>query len=597
MKLRRIRIQGFRSISDLSLEIDDFLCFIGQNNHGKSNIFYALDLFFSSGTRKLTPDIFFRSPAKTAKEVKIEARFEDLSPAEMEKLGPWTVDGNLTVSKKYWIDSEGKKNVEYAALMKVPSEEWLREDFKDYNKREIVSQLPIAEFLPERGRVTKQAYKKAIRSYIEAYPDKVEWTEEKRINPAGYKEVLDGYLPEFQLVPAVRYVSEETKTSGDALFSKILSIVINCISKNNPAFQKLQDILQEIKKLVEGERPEEKLVEIKDLEEKLKGELKLWNVDLDIGVSAPDIEKIFQLGTTIIVDDGIRTDITQKGHGLQRSLIFALVRIWAAESKKVQTEGSDRTRERSHIFAFEEPELFLHPQMCRATYESLKEISKTDQILISTHSPHFIRMEDYRHIVIVKKPDLETGTTVHKVQEELFEGEKKKRFNMIRFFNPDRNELFFARKVVLVEGATEKVVFPLLAKRLDCFDHSVSIIDCGSKFNLTLYMEVLNAFGIPYLVIHDEDPVDPELEPGGSKHDPEKLREAQRTFNENERIRQALNPSVGKIKMIHGEFENLLGISRSKAERIGKPLAAVEKYSEETTIPAKLEKLVRKVYM
>jgi len=217
--------------------------------------------------------------------------------------------------------------------------------------------------------------------------------------------------------------------------------------------------------------------------------------------------------------------------------------------------------------------------------------------LISTHSPHFIRMEDYRHIVIVKKPDLETGTIVQRVKEELFEGEKKKRFNMIRFFNPDRNELFFARKVVLVEGATEKVLLPLLAKRLDCFDHSVSIIDCGSKFNLTLYMEVLNAFGIPYLVIHDEDPVDPELGPGGSRHDPEKLREAKRVFEENQRIRQALDPSVGEVIMIQGEFEKLLGISRSKAERIGKPLAAVEKYSEETTIPAELEKLVRKAYM
>jgi len=332
MKLRWIRIQGFRSIRKLSLEIDDFLCFIGQNNHGKSNIFYALDLFFSSGTRKLTPDIFFRSPTETAKEVIIEVRFEDLSLAEMEKLGPWTVDGNLTVSKRYWMDDEGKKNLEYAALMKIPSEEWLREDFKDYNKREVISQLPVAEFLPERGRITKQMYKEAIKRYVETYPDKVEWTIEKRINPAGYKEVLDGYLPGFHLVPAVRYVSEETKTSGDALFSKILGVIISRISKNNPAFQKLQATLQEIKKLVEGERPEEKLAEIKELEERLKEELRLWNVDFDIGISAPDIEKIFQLGTTITVDDGIRTDITRKGHGLQRSLIFALVRIWAAET-------------------------------------------------------------------------------------------------------------------------------------------------------------------------------------------------------------------------------------------------------------------------
>lgn len=175
--------------------------------------------------------------------------------------------------------------------------------------------------------------------------------------------------------------------------------------------------------------------------------------------------------------------------------------------------------------------------MCRATYESLKEISKAEQIFICTHSPFFINMEDYRHIVIVRKLDPETGTIVHRVSEELFEGdaEKKKRFNMVRFFNPDRNELFFARKVVLVEGATEKVVLPLLARRIGCFDHTVSIIDCGSKFNLTLYITVLNAFRIPYLVIYDVDPVDPELCPGGLRYDSDKFIEAQRTFKENEK--------------------------------------------------------------
>ncbi len=46
MKLRWLHIQGFKSIKEINLDIDNFLCLIGQNNHGKSNIFYALDLFF-----------------------------------------------------------------------------------------------------------------------------------------------------------------------------------------------------------------------------------------------------------------------------------------------------------------------------------------------------------------------------------------------------------------------------------------------------------------------------------------------------------------------------------------------------------------------
>jgi CRISPR-associated exonuclease Cas4 len=553
-------------------------------------------MFFSSGTKAIVPDIFFRCLSGGECEIVIDAKFEDLTAAEMEKLRPWTVEKVLTVSKKYWVDDSGKPQVSYEALMKIPKDDWLREDFEKYNDRGVISSLPIAEFLSGSGRITKQMYKEAIEKYISAHPD-IEYVEERRVNPAGYKQVLDGYLPEFHLVPAVRDITEETKTSGASLLSRLLNVIISRIARQNPSFQTLEKTVQEIKTLIEGKTPEEKLTEIKELEERLKHELGPWDVGLSIGVEAPDIEKVFQLGTSITLDDGIPTGVDEKGHGLQRYLIFALMRVWAAEARRAQIEEDRGIKERSHIFAFEEPELFLHPQMCRATYESLKQISRTDQILICTHSPHFIDMEDYRHVVIVKKPDLEVGTKVQRIERELFEGEKKRRFNMVRFFNPDRNELFFARKVVLVEGLTEKAVLPLLGRRMNCFDHKVSIVDCGSKFNLSLFIEVLNAFRIQYLVIHDEDPIDPELKPGGSRHDPDKLREAKQTFEENGKISNAVDPAIGKAVQIPGEFEKLLGISRTKTGKLGKPFAAIEKYDkEDVEISEDVKELVIEVY-
>ena len=595
MKLRWIRIKGFRSIREVEFDVDDFLCFIGQNNHGKSNIFQALNLFFSSGKKMITPDLFFRSQSQIAEEIIIEARFEDLSSAEMEKLKYWTVKGKLTILKRYWIDN-GSPQISYEALMEIPQDEWLREDFENYSERGIVSNLPIAEFIPDKGRITKQIYKDAIQSYIDAYSNRVNWVEERLENPAGYKQVLDGYLPEFNLVPAVRDITEETKTKGTTLLSRLLNVIVSRIAQQNPEFQRLQEIVHEIKILIEGKTADEKLDEIRELEEKLKQELCLWDVGLNICIEAPDVEQLF-LGTYITVDDGIPTGVDEKGHGLQRSMIFALMRVWADEMRRARSTTSGDIRERSHIFAFEEPELFLHPQMCRVTYDSLKNISETDQILICTHSPHFIDIEDYPHIVIVRKPSLDIGTTVQYVQDELFEGEEKKQFDMTRYFNPDRNELFFARKVVLVEGDTEKVILPLIAKRIDVFDHPVSIINCGGKFNLKLFVMVLNAFRIHYLVIYDEDPIDPDLLPGGSKHDPDTLRSARKTFNENEKIRETCDPQVGIIKIIPNKFEDLLGISKNQIKKYGKPLAAFRKYdNEHERIPQHLEELVRDVY-
>jgi putative ATP-dependent endonuclease of OLD family len=598
MKLRYFKAQRFRSLKEFELNVDDFLVLIGENNHGKSNIFYALDLLLSSTVRGVNSDFFYKYV--TDNPIILTSRFEDLTTEEMEKLEPWTVDRTLTISKEYFLDSAGKVTVNYYALMEEPEDEWLSEDFEDYSNRGTIAPLPISEFIPPSGKITKLIYKQAIEQYKVKYGNKIRYKTEHRKNPAGYKQVLDGYLPEFYLVPAVRDVTDETKTtSASTLLSKVLNVVVRRIARQNPAFQDLQQAVQNIKKLIEGESPDQKIIEIRELEQRISKELALWDIKVAIDVNAPDVERVFQLGTSVTLDDGFKTDISQKGHGLQRSLLFALMRVWAEETRKHQTEESGGLRERANIFAFEEPELFLHPQVARATYEALKQVSEIDQVLLCSHSPHCINLEDYRCIVIVRKKSMEEGSKCFRVSQDLFEGDsdKKKRFNMIRFFNPDRNELFFARKVVLVEGPTEKAALPAIARRVECFDHRVSVIDCGSKFNLTLYMMVLNAFKIPYLVIHDEDPIDPELDIGGSRHDVEKLRGAKKVYEESRNIEVTIDPNIGKIEVIKPEFENLLGISETHAKKVGKPYAAIERIEDETkSIPSELEGLVREAY-
>jgi len=452
-------------------------------------------LFLSGSAREVCSEVFFNR--ETKEPIRLTATFEDLSSQESEKLSPWMVEKSLTVQKEYSVDNDGKVTLDYYALMRVPEDAWLGEDFEDYNDRTVVSQLPIVEYLPKSGRISREAYNDAIKKYIETNKGSVRFRTELRKNPAGFKGVLDGYLPELHLVPAVRDVTDETKASTEStLLGRLVALVVERIAQNNPSFQQMKASLESVKVMIEGTTPENKMPEIRELEERITRELPLWDVDVKIGIEAPDPKSVFALGTKMVVDDGLSTDISQKGHGLQRALLFALMRIWA----QVIREQSTDQRQRCNIFAFEEPELFLHPQICRLTYDALKKISEVDQVLLCSHSPHFVSLEDYKNIVVVRKESQQEGTKAYRVRQDLFEAdfEQKRHFNMIQFFNPDRNELFFSRKVVLTEGATEKALFPLLAKRIGVFDHRVSIIDCNSKFNLSLYVKVLNAFRLPY---------------------------------------------------------------------------------------------------
>jgi len=65
--------------------------------------------------------------------------------------------------------------------------------------------------------------------------------------------------------------------------------------------------------------------------------------------------------------------------------------------------------------------------------------------------------------------------------------------------------LFFAKKVVLLEGPTDKTVLPRLAKDLGVYRHDFTLIDCGSKDSMPQYINLLNYFSIPYVAVYDKD--------------------------------------------------------------------------------------------
>lgn len=162
---------------------------------------------------------------------------------------------------------------------------------------------------------------------------------------------------------------------------------------------------------------------------------------------------------------------------------------------------------------------------------------------------------------------------------------------MANWINPDRGEIFFAKRVVFVEGETEKVILPYLAKKLGIYDADVSVIDCGCKHNLPLYIAIAKAFEISYLVIHDEDPLPDPIPDDWNEN---KRGEKQRTFALNEEIRSLVQESLGLIEIIPPDFETASGVTKAQGERKGKPLAALEYFEgkQASEIPDRLKEVV-----
>ncbi|WP_322794738.1 ATP-dependent nuclease [Thermoflexus sp.] len=174
------------------------------------------------------------------------------------------------------------------------------------------------------------------------------------------------------------------------------------------------------------------------------------------------------------------------------------------------------------ILVVEEPEAHLHPLAQQWLARRLRSRCQEGlQVLLTTHSPAFVSIEELEGLVLVYKEDGSTRirqlTRTDLVQTCIQMGVPPSRVNednILPFYaanaTSDILSGFFARAIVLVEGPTEKLALPVLfAKRgLDVEREGIAIVDVGGKGNLAKWYRLFSAYGLPCYVIFDNDAED-----------------------------------------------------------------------------------------
>lgn len=522
MNLSCIRVVNYRGLRDVSMPLSRFVCITGENNGGKSSVLQALSLFLSGSSLK--PSDYFDPSSEITIHVTISDITDDdlalLSETHRNRIAPLVQDGKLTLVRRYNLDGKSQlgtmemrpKDIRFAEesiseLVARKSGEELR--------TAVVGEFPELE--EQRASITTQAIaKQKIQELANSLPPDL--LELKFVTlPTGFDRSILPMLPEKIYIPAVKDLSDETKTAESSSFGKILAIVLKTIepllADDGELFERLSKKLTRIV-ASDGSTKDERLPEIQRIESTIQRFVResFANVSIEIEIPPPELKSILSTAR-ILANDGISSPLELKGDGLRRAVVFSILRSYVELSRAVEpTDTEANPLDRGYLLLFEEPELFLHPDAQKILFDALGTFAKQNHVIVTTHSPLFLGPDTTATFVRLAKHE-QTGvdkpfTKAYPV--DLGEISPRDAFQIICYEN--NNAAFFAKRVVLVEGDSDQIVFPYIAEMLNpqwnSRAKSVAFVRVSGKGSIGRYRSFFGRFDVPVYVITDLDTVD-----------------------------------------------------------------------------------------
>jgi putative ATP-dependent endonuclease of OLD family len=590
MRLRKFEVRNFKALQHVSVDFEDLLVLIGENNCGKSCVLLALDWFLSGSSIKDSA-LFHKFQIGSDDAIELIGHFDMLSDkdkAEVAVRGRTNGD-EWVLKKKFWFEKanagEGEKGVwkeqlfsysagEAFASWPDPANSW-RSFPSEYQP--LIQQIPSLPAKPNNDsrEVLKQLVREQLPNLVQPTP--ADWVP----NPGGggnWKSNANSIIPRSIYVRAVHDASDETNAKDASTYGKLINLIVERQLAGRPEIQQLRAALDQVMQLFRPDEahPEHQAEEIRVLQGRITESLEnVIGAQALIKTQPIELRNLLLPSTSLVIRDrriGIDTDVSHQGHGLQRTLIMTLLQLL---TEAEYGTGNDDGDLRPAVFIIEEPELYMHPQMERRMRDLLYDLAMRErmQVVACTHSPVFLDIaEKYESIVRLTR-DANGRVVSHQVTGDLFPGaenqSEKERLQTVSRFDPAVNEVFFSSQVVLFEEFSTIAAFERTAELTGIFARhprlrrEVTMVDCAGKQNIPAFQRTLNAFHIPYRVVHDED------------------RSKQNELATNARIAAMAGvaiPSASTHMLSPEDLEGVLGLVVPKSA--SKPYLAVKKVEE-----------------
>ena len=524
MKIKKINIKNYRLLKDFSLELKSELSLIvGKNNCGKTSVLSVLDKIINKRSSLNWEDINLDHRKVIFENIK---KFSDTPDSELKSilginLQIWIQYSELDSYQNiqgFMMDLNPKNNLIIIEFSYIIPNKKLREisslacDFiDDFSKFELFMKKNMSEFFE-------------MQVYSLGYnPSTQELTEEKS-NLLEMKDVHK--IIKVRGISASREVSNKENNHSLSKTSNRFYKLNNGEDIDSNANNLLQSAIlkadETLTKAYSGDDSNEGIfTQVFERVKKFGGNDSEAELAIHSSLSEKDI---LSNNTTLYYkhDDSLLPE-TYNGLGYLNlyGIIFEIETVMA-DIKKDPAE--------INLVYIEEPESHTHPQLQYIFIKNIKDLLKEHdnelkirgatsgiQTLITTHSSHIVSDCNFDDLIYFKR---DNGTAVSKAFNSLKEeyGDEQLGYKFVKqYLTLNSSELFFADKVICVEGDTERILIPTMMQKVDIanpinkasntmplLSQNISIIETGAHSQV--FRKLFDFLGIKVLIITDIDP-------------------------------------------------------------------------------------------
>ncbi|CAI8712982.1 putative ATP-dependent endonuclease of the OLD family [Pseudomonas sp. IT-P258] len=448
MRLEDVNIQNFCSCVSIAIPLNSYNPIIGYNNSGKSNILRAISWLLHKYV--LSAHMFYNPEAPVIVEGRISSVNLSLLPTNQQaQVNRFILDGGLR-----------------------------------FRRRQDSPNVPAAQ----------------VR--IEVFdPATSEWT----ANPTGLDNALGVLFPDPLYIEAMDDSADDiSRFAAKNTIGLLLKYTVEQIRTNN--ITAMETVLADLATLGAHLTGPGRLRELEVLETQAATEIAEFfpGIGMHLDIQPPTLDELIK-GATISLSDGHghQRPFTSYGHGAQRTVQMALIKLLASQMNQRNGQGSVT------ILLIDEPELYLHPQAIERLRESLEILSTQNfQVIFSTHSPLMLgNSHGLNTSIIYKNPAGETVTRTKLTTAANLISTHSHQANVI-FSLQNSTYLLFSEKVLVVEGKTESMMLPSLYKTVTSRSLSqdkTCLIEGSSSSSTWPMMQVLRAVGFTPKAVVDLD--------------------------------------------------------------------------------------------